>query len=208
MSVYFDCISQAKPCVFVYCRQRKWKESFETWTGIWFSKKTTAQTEENTSSFVLQRLTMFRQTESNISLLWPLMSICILVVNRRNSLFAPHRWNSSRQEYVLRRTFYLVESSFAFCEELAHKTGKFSSARPSWITCYLAFLVIKWTSGPKQIAVLVAIQTGVSILKTIFWAFCDLRAGKWNNCASNFNKQSCHWINGRPSCKIITKVHS
>ena len=128
MSVYFDCISQAKPFVFVYCRQRKWKESFETWTGIWISKKTTAQTEENTASFVLQRLTTFRQTDSNLVCYDLLMSICILVVNRWNSLFAPHRWNSSRQEYVLRSTFYLVESSFAFCEELAHISLSVSSS--------------------------------------------------------------------------------
>ena len=116
MSVYFDCIPQAKPFVFVYCRQRKWKESFETWTGIWISKKTTAQTEENTASFVLQRLTTFRQTESNL-VCYDLLTICILVVNRWNSLFAPHRWNFSRQEYVLRSIFYIAESSFAFCEE-------------------------------------------------------------------------------------------
>ena len=36
-----------------------------------------------------------------------LMSICILVVNHWNSLFAPHRWNFSRQEYVLQSTFYI-----------------------------------------------------------------------------------------------------
>ena len=136
MSVYFDCISQAKPCVFVYCRQRKWKENFETWTGIWLSKKTTAQTEQNTASFVLQRLTTFWQTKSNISLLCLNVHNCILVVKRWNSLFAPHRWNFSRQEYVLRSTFYIAESSFAFREELAHKKGKFSSARPWLITCY------------------------------------------------------------------------
>ena len=148
MSVYFDCIFQAQPCGFVYCRQRTWKESFETWTDIWISKKTTAQTEENTASFVLQRLTTFGQTESNLVCYYLLMSICILVVNRWNSLFALHRWNFSRQEYVLRSTFYIAESSFAFCEELAHKKGKFSSARSSSITCYPALLVIKWTSGP------------------------------------------------------------
>ena len=149
MSVYLACVSQAKLCVFVYCRQRKWKESFGTWTGIWLSKKTTAETEENAASFVLQRLTTFRQPERTLVCYDLLMSICILVVNRWNSLFAPHRWNFSRQEYVLRSTFYIAESSFAFCEELAHKKGRFSSARPSSITFYPAFLVIKWTSGPN-----------------------------------------------------------
>ena len=44
---------------------------------------------------------------------------------------------------VLRSTFYIAESSFAFCEELAHKKGKFSSARTSSIACYPALLVIK-----------------------------------------------------------------
>ena len=148
----------------------------------------------------------FRQRKVTFVCYDLLMSICILVVNRWNSLFAPHRWNFSRQEYVLRSTFYIAESSFAFCEELAHKKGRFSSARPSSITlsrfpCHQNF----WA---KVIAVLAMIQTGVSILKTISLAFCDLRAGKWNSCPSNINKQSCHWINGRRSCKIITKVHS
>ena len=36
-----------------------------------------------------------------------LMSICILAVNHWNSLFAPRRWNFSRQEYVLQSTFYI-----------------------------------------------------------------------------------------------------
>ena len=129
------------------------------------------------------------------------MSICILVVNCWNSLFAPHRWNFSRQEYKLRSTFYIAESSFAFCEQLAQKKGKFSSAFSRFACHQVNF----WA---KVIAVLAMIQTGVSILKTTSLALCDLRAGKWNSCPSNISKQSCHWINGRRSCKIITKVHS
>ena len=82
MSVYLDCISREKPCVFVYCRQEIWKESFETQTAIWLSKETTAQTEENTASFLLQLLTMFRQTESNIVCYGLLMALWFLVVNR------------------------------------------------------------------------------------------------------------------------------
>ena len=34
MSVYLDCISQTKPCVFVYCRLRKGKE--ELWNVCWY----------------------------------------------------------------------------------------------------------------------------------------------------------------------------
>ena len=71
---YWDYILKRNPMFLFAGRQEKWNDSFETWTDLWLSQKTIARTEENTDSFVLQRLTTFRQTGSNIIVLWPLIT--------------------------------------------------------------------------------------------------------------------------------------
>ena len=83
-----------------------------------------------------------------------------------------------------------MESSFAFCEELAHKKRKISQRTDVIDRVLSRFACHQVNFWAKVIAVLAMIQTGVSILKTISLALSDLRAGKGNSCPSNINKQS------------------
>ena len=135
------------------------------------------------------------------------MSICILVVNRSNSLFATSLKFFSPRICIAK---HFLHSGIFFCllwgiSAEKRKIFQRTAVIDHMLSCFPCYQVNFWA---KVIAVLAMIETDMSILKTISLAFCDLRAGRWNSCPSNIKKKSCHWINGRRSAKIITKVHS